>query len=208
MKKYFRMYVMAGLLVFQLPMKAQEQTSYNLADIPVFLGAHFLLHVALSAAHQLGPIIVAKIFTACGAEFFENQETSNTYLMLNGAGTEVSVPEFKNGLANAIMYGSAPIAGLIGCYLALKSENIITEYTQSGRWKEAVYKGLKKSALNADQPRTFQALILAHIACNAYDFVPQYCTFSDGKLGGSTGAKVKYAVAEYMQNAFLQTIKI
>ena len=189
-------------LLMPLGVCAQENTEsnkINLADIPVLVGTHFLLNVALGLAHQLGPILAAKLFIACGAEFSEPNETPDANVKLTGACLDASVPEFKSALLNICMYGSAPLTGLLGCICALKSANILNEYHKTNNMKKAFLKGLRKDLFNEDQPTTLKGWVLVHLAMNSFDCVPRFYQRPDEQIGGNSGAQMRYWIEQYFR---------
>lgn len=187
--------------------ESSQNDGLNLADIPVLIGGYYIFNLALGMAHQLGPIVMAKLFSYCGAELAHKDETHNIYLDRQGFGTELLLPEYKNELLNAIMYGSAPVAGFIGCYLALKGTDLIVEYNKSSSLKEALKNGFKKDLFNTEQPDSIKGWILLHAALNSFDCIPR--TYKDGNgIGGNTAAKVKYALRKSLEDWYMATVKI
>lgn len=198
--------MLAGVLmpISVYSQESQETNSINLVDIPVLLAAHCLFNYSLGLAHQYGPFFTAKLFILCGAEEAKKAKAVN----LKPTGSIFVYPEFKNNFLNAIMYGSAPIAGLAACFFTLKCVNILHEYDKTGQWKQAIFNGLRKSTFNLDQSVAVTGWVHAHIALNAFDCIPRFYRMNDGSLGGNTGAKVKYEVEQYLGKILLQTGKI
>lgn len=209
MKICFLTVIMTALLISSANY-AQEtatDTRLKIVRVPVLLATHYLFNYSLGLCHQFGPLITAKIFRLCGAELANKDETPNLHLSLEPTKTDIRVPEFKNNLLNAIMYASAPLAGLAACYFALKSQNVFHAYEKTGVWREALFKGLRSSAFRGDNS-PFVGWVGLHAALNIFDCFPRFYKLPDGSIGGNSGAKVKYEMEQYLEKMVLQTGKI
>lgn len=180
--------------------KNLEADKINMADIPLLFGTHLLLNFVLGLAHQMGPIIAAKLFIACGAEFSNPNETPTAHVKLTGLCLDATVPEFKNELLNAVMYGSAPLTGFLGCICALKTATIINEYHKAYDFKKAFSKGLRKDLFNDDQPTALKGWVIMHMAMNSFDYLPRLYLRDDNQIGGNTGAQMCYWIERYFKN--------
>lgn len=192
--------IILGILIVNTVNTQEKTDSINIADIPLVIATQFLFHVALGLAHQVGPIIASKIFIAYGAEFSSPNETTHADVTFKSLILDGNYPEFKNEILNALMYGSAPLTGFLGCILALKGSNILNEFRESHNIKRAISKGWNKSLINDDQSSELKACVLMHAALNAFDYMPRWYKMTDEKWGGNTGAKMSYALEKHFLN--------
>jgi hypothetical protein len=204
--KYCIKKIALGLMLASLNINAlenEEANKINMADIPVLVGAHFLLNIALGLAHQMGPIIAAKIFVMFGAEFSAQiePETSDANVKLKGICLDTTVPEFKNELLNILMYGSAPLTGFLGCICALKTANVLSEYDKTKGFKKAFSNGLKKDLFNETQSPSLKGWVIAHLALNCFDCVPRLYPMEGGQIGGNAGAQIHYWAERYIRKS-------
>ena len=206
MKSFFLRLAFLGTLASAI--KAQEST-HNLAYIPVAIGTHLLVNYSLGytlgVVRQCGPLLAAHLYNKCGAELHSKEESRKLFLDLSPVNIEVSLPEFKNNLLNAIMYGSGPFVGLLACFCSLKLATICHEYVRPPEFENVIAKELSKSIGTTG----IKGHIFFHAALNIFDCVPFiYKLPNNENFYSSTGRKVKYHLNAYVSDVLLQTSKI
>ena len=150
-------------------------------------------HALLTTSHIAGKLAVAKIALLSGVPVHSINTWENDIIIQTEKGSPTVgcdleyvprikipyaiatiTPDFaskKRDAVNNLVETSGPVSGLIGCYLRLKSAQILNEYYNSNKTlKQSIKDGLAKPFYQGHSPRVI-AIVGLHAAANIITFV-------------------------------------